>query len=89
MTDDEIDAYLADQGCRLRSPGSLTLAFRLGQQHAAAQLADANKTISALVKELWPHYWSTYCIHDLHSDCRLACKTCQSPCRCPCHTEET
>lgn len=33
----------------------------------------------------WPHYTSTYCIHDRHADCRLSCKTCKAPCRCSCH----
>jgi DNA-binding XRE family transcriptional regulator len=33
----------------------------------------------------WPHYWSTYCIHLRHPDCRLTCKMCDAPCRCPCH----
>lgn len=33
----------------------------------------------------WPHYTSTYCIHDRHGDCRLACKICRAPCRCSCH----
>lgn len=33
----------------------------------------------------FPHYWSTYCLHEQHHDCRFTCKTCQRPCRCPCH----
>jgi hypothetical protein len=33
----------------------------------------------------YPHYWSTYCIHLNHADCRMTCKTCQTPCLCPCH----
>lgn len=33
----------------------------------------------------WPHYFSTYCIHGQHEDCRLACKVCGSACRCACH----
>lgn len=32
-----------------------------------------------------PHYTSTYCIHELHDDCRLTCKHCKTPCRCGCH----
>ncbi len=35
----------------------------------------------------YPHYWSTYCIHLNHADCRLTCKTCDAPCLCPCHEE--
>lgn len=35
--------------------------------------------------DFFPHYFSTYCIHGLHGDCRLTCKTCQLPCRCECH----
>lgn len=35
--------------------------------------------------EYHPHYWSTYCIHHNHADCRRACKTCHAPCLCPCH----
>jgi hypothetical protein len=35
----------------------------------------------------WPHYWSTYCMHGLHADCRLTCKICKSPCRCRCHEQ--
>ena len=34
----------------------------------------------------YPHYYSTYCIHDLHNTCRLTCKTCGDRCRCDCHT---
>ena len=33
----------------------------------------------------WPHYYSTYCIHGLHDQCRLTCKTCKQPCLCICH----
>lgn len=33
----------------------------------------------------FPHYWSTYCVHNLHAECRLTCKTCEAPCLCPCH----
>lgn len=33
----------------------------------------------------YPHYTSTYCIHELHESCRLTCKTCNAPCLCPCH----
>lgn len=31
------------------------------------------------------HYVSTFCIHDLHTECRLTCKTCKSQCLCVCH----
>lgn len=34
----------------------------------------------------WPHYFSTYCIHGQHGDCRLTCKVCGAACRCDCHT---
>jgi hypothetical protein len=35
---------------------------------------------------LWRmHYFSTACYHDLHSECRHACKFCDAPCRCLCH----
>lgn len=44
------------------------------------------KQVQGMVQEGWhPHYTSTYCIHELHEDCRLTCKTCQLPCLCPCH----
>jgi hypothetical protein len=33
----------------------------------------------------WPHYFSTYCIHDRHADCRKTCKVCAAPCLCDCH----
>lgn len=33
----------------------------------------------------YPHYWSTYCIHGRHNECRRTCKTCEAPCRCECH----
>lgn len=32
-------------------------------------------------------YLSTYCHHQLHADCRLACKTCAAVCRCGCHQQ--
>jgi hypothetical protein len=35
----------------------------------------------------FPHYWSTYCIHGLHDDCRQRCKHCEAFCLCPCHEE--
>lgn len=38
--------------------------------------------------EMFPHYFSTYCIHELHEDCRLVCKHCTEQCRCPCHQED-
>lgn len=37
------------------------------------------------VYAFYPHYWSTYCIHHLHADCRLTCKTCHKACLCYCH----
>ena len=46
-----------------------------------AQLAEAKNAT-------WPHYWSTYCIHDLHDRCRRLCKTCGQMCVCPCHKDE-
>jgi hypothetical protein len=33
----------------------------------------------------YPHYWSTYCVHHQHTDCRLTCKHCEAPCLCFCH----
>jgi hypothetical protein len=33
----------------------------------------------------YPHYYSTYCIHGLHDDCRLICKHCEEQCQCGCH----
>lgn len=33
------------------------------------------------------HYFSTYCIHDLHESCRDSCKFCPETCRCDCHEE--
>jgi hypothetical protein len=30
-------------------------------------------------------YFSTYCYHRKHDDCRLVCKDCQNPCICDCH----
>jgi hypothetical protein len=35
--------------------------------------------------DYYPHYYSTYCIHDLHDQCRLTCKHCEKQCRCACH----
>lgn len=40
----------------------------------------------AQMAEVRLHYYvSTYCLHELHDDCRLACKHCGAPCLCPCH----
>ena len=41
--------------------------------------------------KVYPHYFSTYCIHGLHEQCRKRCKTCEYPCQCkakecPCST---
>lgn len=36
----------------------------------------------------WPHYYSTSCLHGLHSRCRKECKFCEERCRCDCHREE-
>lgn len=33
------------------------------------------------------HYFSTYCLHGLHADCRWTCETCGKSCRCSCHTD--
>lgn len=43
------------------------------------------KPDSPYVNGMWPHYWSTYCMHELHDDCRLRCKHCDAHCQCPCH----
>lgn len=32
-------------------------------------------------------YLSTACLHDLHENCRLTCKYCDTACSCPCHVE--
>lgn len=40
-------------------------------------------------RRTWPHYFSTYCIHGLHDDCRLTCKTCAKACLCTCHEPST
>lgn len=34
--------------------------------------------------QAYPHYTGTYCIHGLHEQCKLVCKTCEAPCLCPC-----
>lgn len=55
------------------------------------RLAKAEAALAVLVKgdpvetTRAGHYVSTYCLHDLHADCRLTCKTCKAPCRCACH----
>lgn len=36
----------------------------------------------------YSHYFSTYCIHGLHDDCRLTCKHCARACCCDCHQGE-
>lgn len=33
----------------------------------------------------FPHYTSTYCMHDVHEECRKFCKLCAGLCRCSCH----
>jgi hypothetical protein len=49
-------------------------------------LADtASALLRVMGERTWPHYFSTYCIHEHHEDCRLTCKTCDAPCRCSCH----
>jgi hypothetical protein len=44
-------------------------------------------TVEALAQVA--HYYSTACLHQLHDQCRLTCKTCGDPCRCACHLKET
>ena len=34
---------------------------------------------------LWPHYFSTTCMHGLHDKCKGKCKFCEEKCRCRCH----
>jgi hypothetical protein len=37
----------------------------------------------------FPHiYFSTYCIHEIHDQCRLTCKICRGYCHCFCHTAD-
>ena len=37
-------------------------------------------------KPVTRHYYvSTYCVHDLHADCRKTCKHCGAACLCQCH----
>lgn len=33
------------------------------------------------------YYVSTYCLHELHGDCRMFCKQCGAACLCPCHDQ--
>ena len=52
--------------------------------------AMARRLAECLVDPLltyWPHYYSTYCIHGRHDECRRTCKTCTAPCLCPCHKD--
>ena len=39
-------------------------------------------------EKVWPHYFSTSCMHGLHDRCRRECKFCPEKCRCPCHAEK-
>ena len=48
-------------------------------------MAEPLKQILARGEKVYPHYWSTACIHDRHDECRRTCKFCDQPCRCSCH----
>lgn len=54
----------------------------MAEQHGPNVLI-SSYTVNGVIH--YPHYWSTYCIHLNHADCRMTCKTCQAPCLCPCH----
>lgn len=43
--------------------------------------------MTADLRTRWPHYFSTYCIHGHHDDCRLTCKVCGEQCLCECHAD--
>ena len=45
-------------------------------------MSDNEKDVT---EQVWPHYVSTYCMHEQHDDCRLTCKICHAPCLCYCH----
>jgi hypothetical protein len=54
--------------------------------HIAIPCAAA--TILWRATKLWTwlgHYTSTDCLHGVHEDCKLACKTCNARCQCRCH----
>jgi hypothetical protein len=40
--------------------------------------------LAALLTRLG-HYYSTWCMHGLHHQCKAECKRCAAPCRCRCH----
>lgn len=50
-----------------------------------AQHADTVATATINGERYYPHYYSTYCVHGLHEQCRLTCKHCEQPCLCRCH----
>lgn len=41
--------------------------------------------ISPPKHQSYPHYYSTYCMHELHDECRETCKHCSERCKCDCH----
>ena len=34
------------------------------------------------------HYYSSGCVHEVHTLCDLVCDICGEPCRCECHEEK-
>jgi hypothetical protein len=63
-----------------RDPGPRIVSLIRHFDEARAQLAR---------RDVWPHYTSTYCIHDLHEACRRTCKICEHPCLCDCHADSS
>ncbi len=68
------------------------MTFELSEEEDGARIRTLLKTgavqieTDALKRSKWyPHYTSSACIHDLHAQCRNACKHCAQSCRCSCH----
>lgn len=82
-------------GGSLIIPADLVTRWERQAQTAYADLTEPEKQSDRdqvmrywhLITNRYPHYTSTYCIHDLHDECRLTCKTCVRHCLCACHKD--
>lgn len=47
-----------------------------------------NAMLARLLTRL-AHYYSTWCMHKQHEQCKGSCKSCAAPCRCDCHLQQS
>lgn len=91
MSNTDTADYREESGGSVEPEVALIAAAKGTMNDAYVPLAEAIAILrhdEAVQDGVAKHYYvSTYCVHELHDECRLICKHCHAPCLCPCHPQ--